>query len=295
MGKLAERIRMGATLAVGAAALLWLHRFFRAGVLSLVVMSVLALLSVRELDRMGRFRGRKLGWTLVPATLVSAAFVVWCLLEPGSLSAPWALVALYAGAALCAWPYVRTSTPAGGSPAQGAEKLPVPREVVPLALWLLPPLFALVLVDRDFGTMGLSVLVVLAKIGDNAGYFVGRAIGKRHPFPGISPGKTVAGCVASLVAGIAAGAVILPLTLGERGLAQGLPGALLGALLGGLINLAAQAGDLSESLVKRRAGVKDSSSLFGPSGGVLDVVDSLLFAAPAALLLWSWAYGGLEP
>ena len=169
----------------------------------------------------------------------------------------------------------------------GRERLPVAREVVPLALWLLPPLFAIVLVDRDFGIAGLSVLILLAKIGDNAGYFVGRAIGKRHPFPNVSPGKTVAGCVASLVAGIAGGAVILPFTLGERGLPQ----ALLGGLLGGLINVAAQAGDLSESKVKRTAGVKDSSTMFGPSGGVLDVIDSLLLAAPVALLAWSWAYG----
>ena len=64
--------------------------------------------------------------------------------------------------------------------------------------------------------LGLTVLVVLAKVGDNAGYFVGRAIGQRHPFPTISPGKTVAGCVASLLAGVATGSILLPLTLGER-------------------------------------------------------------------------------
>ena len=57
----------------------------------------------------------------------------------------------------------------------------------------------------------------------------------------------------------------------------------LGAVVGGLINVAAQAGDLSESWVKRKAGVKDSSTLVGPSGGVLDVIDSLLVAAPVAL------------
>lgn len=288
MGKLAARVRMGVTLAAGAALLLWLHRFFPAGVLSLAVVLVLALLSVWELDRMGSFRGRKLAWTLTPAALVSAGFVAWCLFDGGRVAAPWALLGLYSCAAIFSWPWVRGTAGASIDVLDGRERLPVAREVVPLSLWLLPPLFAMVLVDRDFGIQGLSVLVVLAKIGDNAGYFVGRAIGKHHPFPHISPGKTVAGCVASLVAGTVAGALILPFTLGERSLAQGL----LGALLGGLINAAAQAGDLSESKVKRSAGVKDSSPLFGPSGGTLDVIDSLLLAAPVALLLWSWVYGG---
>ena len=59
------------------------------------------------------------------------------------------------------------------------------------------------------------------------------------------------------------------------------------------MNLASQAGDLLESVVKRRAGVKDSGTLFGPSGGVLDVVDSLLLSVPTALATWpllfAWA------
>ena len=57
------------------------------------------------------------------------------------------------------------------------------------------------------------------------------------------------------------------------------------ALLGAVINLAAQAGDLLESALKRRIGVKDSGSLFAESGGVLDVLDSLLLTIPAVLLV----------
>ncbi|MEW6074451.1 MAG: phosphatidate cytidylyltransferase, partial [Planctomycetota bacterium] len=151
-----------------------------------------------------------------------------------------------------------------------------------LAVWMVPPLFGLVLVQEEWGTRGLLVLVLLAKIGDVAGFFVGRAIGRRHPFPRLSPGKTVAGCVASLGAGLAAG-----LALAAAGVLAPGPGGLGRAALGGIaVNLAAQAGDLAESAVKRSAGVKDSSRLVGPSGGVLDVVDSLLLAVPAALLLF---------
>ncbi|MEM7518393.1 MAG: phosphatidate cytidylyltransferase, partial [Planctomycetota bacterium] len=151
-----------------------------------------------------------------------------------------------------------------------------------LAAWVLPPLFLVPRIGAWWGLDGLIALLVLSKIGDIAGYFTGNAIGKTHPFPSISPGKTTAGCVGSLVAGTIAGGICVAIGL--------LPDARLG-LLGGLLagaalNIAAQAGDLAESWVKRRAEAKDSATWFGPAGGVLDLVDSLLFSVPAALLVW---------
>jgi len=135
---------------------------------------------------------------------------------------------------------------------------------------------------QRWGHQGLIALIVLSKVGDIAGYYVGSAIGKFHPFPRISPGKTHEGCLGSLAAGTVAGGLLVAIGLlpkGELGLAGGL-------LAGAVTNLAAQAGDLCESWLKRRAGVKDSGTWFGPSGGVLDLVDSLLFTVPAALLFW---------
>jgi CDP-diglyceride synthetase len=292
MSRLAARIRTGLSLAAGAALLLWLHPRFEAGVLSLVVVTALAGLSIWELDHMGSFRGRKLGWMLSFACAAQVLGLGYLVLARIGLDPRVGLIALYGASALLAWPYLGWGFLAsflGRSldVQDGRERLPKAGEVVPLSIWLFPPLFSIVLVDHAFGTVGLVVLVLLAKIGDNAGFFVGRALGKTHPFPNVSPGKTVAGCVASLVAGILAGGIVLPLTLGQRTL----PGAALGAFLGGLINVAAQAGDLSESWVKRQAGVKDSSPLLGPSGGVLDVIDSLLLAAPVALVAWVFAYG----
>lgn len=157
-----------------------------------------------------------------------------------------------------------------------------------LALWI-GPLLALPLpwlwhVWNDWGTRGLVALVVLAKVGDIVGYYVGSSIGVRHPFPRISPGKTVAGCWASFAAGTLAGGVLVQagvLPVGPYGVWGGLTA-------GAAVNLAAQAGDLLESWIKRGAGVKDSGTWFGPSGGVLDLVDSLLLAVPAALLVWPW-------
>ena len=153
---------------------------------------------------------------------------------------------------------------------------------VGLALWLVPPLPALWQVWSQWGTGGLVALLVLSKVGDTAGYYVGSAIGRTHPFPGISPGKTTAGCVASLVVATAVGGALAASGV----LPEARLGVLAGLLAGALVNVAAQAGDLFESWVKRRTGVKDSSSVFGPSGGVLDQIDSLLFSVPVALVTW---------
>jgi len=148
-----------------------------------------------------------------------------------------------------------------------------------LGLWIVAPLFCLLAIERRWGMSGLVALLILSKVGDIAGYYVGNAIGRSHPFPTISPGKTTEGCLGSLAFGTLAGAV-----LAWQGV---LPGAWwAGAVAGALVNLAAQAGDLLESVLKRRSAVKDSGTWFGPSGGVLDVVDSLLTTLPVALILW---------
>lgn len=156
-----------------------------------------------------------------------------------------------------------------------------------LALWLVVPSLGLLHVWWGYGAAGLTALVILSKIGDVFGYYVGSALGRTHPFPRISPGKTTAGCVGSLVAALVVGALLVPAGL----LPDGRLGIWGGVLAGLVTNLAAQAGDLLESKVKRTAGVKDSGSWFGPAGGLLDLVDSLLLSAPVALLAWPWILG----
>jgi phosphatidate cytidylyltransferase len=156
--------------------------------------------------------------------------------------------------------------------------------VAGLAAWLIPPLPALWGVWSEWGTAGLVSLLWLSKVGDSAGYYVGGAIGRTHPFPRISPGKTTAGCVASLVAATALGGALHAAGV----LPQGHLGLWGGLLCGASLNVAAQAGDLLESWVKRRAGVKDSSGIFGPSGGLLDQLDSVLVSIPVALATWPY-------
>ncbi len=125
------------------------------------------------------------------------------------------------------------------------------------------------------GRAWVVVLVLGVWSYDTAAYFVGRRFGKRHFIPHISPGKTVEGVVGGLAA---AGAVCAALV---GGLGHSIIG---GAFLGLAIGLAAQAGDLVESMLKRAAGAKESGRLIRGHGGILDRIDSFLFAAPVAYL-----------
>ena len=131
-------------------------------------------------------------------------------------------------------------------------------------------------------------LVLTVKSSDVGAYFAGKYLGRRKLAPRISPGKTVAGAVggvllpAVVALGLLKGVdVTLPL---HDGRAVFLPdGALPVALLGAGFGLVAIVSDLCESLIKRSLGCKDSGTLFGESGGFLDLADSLLLVAPSAL------------
>ena len=119
----------------------------------------------------------------------------------------------------------------------------------------------------------ILALVLIVWAFDTAAYFTGRKYG-RHPFMAhISPSKTQEGVVGGLVAAAIVGAVFVA-ALGRPWPA--------GLLLGVLVGAAAQAGDLAESMLKRAAGAKESSTLIPGHGGILDRVDSFLFAAPVA-------------
>jgi len=123
---------------------------------------------------------------------------------------------------------------------------------------------------------GWILLLILAVWSyDTGAYLVGKRFGREKFLTHISPSKTYAG----LVGGIVATTVVVGLVL--SGLGQSPLHALA---LGPLVALAAQAGDLAESVIKRAAGMKDSGTLIPGHGGMLDRVDSFLFAAPVMTL-----------
>ncbi|MEO0752865.1 MAG: phosphatidate cytidylyltransferase [Pseudomonadota bacterium] len=143
-------------------------------------------------------------------------------------------------------------------------------------VWILIASFAVFLL-RDLGgfTWFLWAIFVIAAT-DIGGYFAGRLVGGPKFWPAVSPKKTWSGTVAGWAAAGAVGAVMMSYL--------GVSTQLIFASM--LVSFAAQMGDIAESAVKRRAGVKDSSSLIPGHGGVLDRFDGVLGGGLVALAFW---------
>lgn len=127
------------------------------------------------------------------------------------------------------------------------------------------------------GTAMVFFPLIVTWVCDSAAMFAGRMVGGPKLAPIISPGKTWAGAVAGVIGGTAIGAVYAAVVLARAGIALGMASAVVLALV---ISVIGQVGDLAESLLKREAGVKDSSALIPGHGGVLDRLDSLYFVLP---------------
>jgi phosphatidate cytidylyltransferase len=141
-----------------------------------------------------------------------------------------------------------------------------------------------VLISAGGVLLGLPLLLTWAT--DIGAYVVGRTVGGRRLIPAVSPGKTISGAIGGLAASVLVTWLYVAFVLRPAAqLAMTWRGIVLFGLL---ISIAAQLGDLVESLLKREAGVKDSSTLLPGHGGVLDRLDSLFFVLPTAHLLVGW-------
>jgi phosphatidate cytidylyltransferase len=170
-----------------------------------------------------------------------------------------------------------------------------------LGLWLLWLAWLAVAQAHAVGINFLLSVLTLVWLADVAAYFAGKAWGgrlvARKLAPGISPGKSwegaLGGAAAVLVAGLLWSSLeaLWPVSAAPSLHAQVRAGHGLGLLVAALLFLTARSvvGDLVESLLKRSAGVKDSSALLPGHGGVLDRIDALLPVLPLAMMLWSFS------
>lgn len=168
-----------------------------------------------------------------------------------------------------------TRTPGAATVTTAAMQIMAP-------LYVAVPMGAIAWLRIESGPWAVAFLLALVAISDTSQYFCGRAFGRTKLAPLVSPGKTVEGAVGGVLASVIAGAVLAPLWL------PGTP-VHMGALLGLWLCAFGIGGDLFESLLKRSAGVKDSSTLIPGHGGLLDRIDAHLFAAPAFVLFLHYA------
>ena len=163
---------------------------------------------------------------------------------------------------------------------------PAPSSIPSIGLSFMAPMYiglpvgVLVWIQAVYGREALLLPIVIVAVSDTAQYYCGRAFGRRKLAPSVSPAKTIEGAAGGLIVAAIAGALIAPRWLGIAAIPTHTVPVVDGAALGAILALAGMVGDLFESFLKRSAGVKDSSALIPGHGGVLDRIDSQLFAAP---------------
>jgi phosphatidate cytidylyltransferase len=142
----------------------------------------------------------------------------------------------------------------------------------------------LVRLDQAWGFVALMLILLVVWVTDIGGYFAGRGIGGPRLWPRVSPKKTWAGAVGGFAASLVVAEAFVAFGLGDTG-----PTLLLGAVL----SIASQLGDLFESAVKRRFGVKDSSHVIPGHGGLLDRLDGYV-AAVVMAAIFGFLRGGVD-
>jgi phosphatidate cytidylyltransferase len=134
--------------------------------------------------------------------------------------------------------------------------------------------YFLLISNLEGGRQMIVFILLFVWVGDSAAFYVGRKLGERKLLEVVSPNKTIAGAVANVIGTLIAASLASNLFFNEISLIH----CLIVAFICGIIG---QFGDLAESLIKRNCRVKDSGALIPGHGGVLDRIDSLLFAGPA--------------
>ena len=272
------RIAVAVPAIAGAVAALWLGGWVLAAVIAL-----LGVLGTNEVYAFAKKQGvEPLEWVGFVAALAFPFATYWA-----KNYADWEPV-VYGGAA---WLLVALVVAA----ARGPERHPL----TALAVTSFGPLYASALLAflvairhgphadaHPRGSVALAVMpLVVTWVCDTCAMAAGALVGGPKIAPVLSPRKTWAGAVGGVVGGLLAALAYGPLVL-ERVALRLEPWQLV--TVGLVVAVAAQVGDVAESLFKREVGVKDSSSLIPGHGGVLDRLDSVYFVAPVAAALFRW-------
>jgi phosphatidate cytidylyltransferase len=262
------RVISGVVLAAVFVALIW---FASATVLLFAALGVgtLAFLEYHELmTRIGADIPKGPG---LVATLAALAIVPFPYVAGEAVVAAGLIV--IAIAAMTQLKNGRTFTSAAQSVAAGALAI----------IYIGLPLGALVGVHVFGGRGAVLILIATIAISDTAQYYSGRLAGRHSLAPRVSPKKTIEGAIGGFVA-----APVFLYVIGAQAIPVAKP--LIIAAVGVALVAAGIAGDLFESMLKRAANMKDSSTLIPGHGGVLDRIDALLFAAPIFYVYLRWQY-----
>jgi phosphatidate cytidylyltransferase len=264
-----------------------------------IVAGAVALLAIAEFLKLATHYGIQ---PLTPATYAFVAlFFVFVILASTNRTPLMESTAMLYGIALAAAlaPFVFLILAMRGAdlttryPAAAASTFAVAYIAIPMAMLV-------GIREQPAGAIWTIYTLLAVWAGDIFAYFVGQLLGRHRMSPEISPKKTWEGAVASIVASVIVGTLwfqhapgisstLLRIGLIDRrdgmfGLEQ--PQLWPIILLSAVVNIAAQLGDLVESLIKRGAGAKDSGTILPGHGGMLDRIDAMLFALPVV-----WAYG----
>jgi phosphatidate cytidylyltransferase len=289
------RFILGALFIAVLVGLCWLdYRAPRPGIFLLPLAVLLALAGAGELLAMFRKRGHSpLPWVAYSGTLITVLLAgapvympaVWSNSETiGRLG--WLAIGLAAGFGISVIAELKRFT--------GNGRLTTDLGVSCLAILYIGGLMGFMVQlrllsggpwgnDGRCGMLALVSLIATVKMSDTGQYWMGRMFGRHKLAPAVSPGKTWEGALGGVL--FAIGTAWLIFTWGDLALTVG--DAIAITSFAAAVAVAGIVGDLAESMLKRDAGVKDSSTWMPGFGGVLDLLDSLLGAAPVAYLFWA--------